>query len=130
MSNDVSMYTINTTTGALSSSGTPVAEGTEPRSVTVDPSGRFAYVANDLSNNVSMYAINATTGALTPTTPATVTTELNPVWVTVDPSVRFTYVANFEMNHISMYTINASTERLTSIASPIEARTNSLSVTI
>jgi 6-phosphogluconolactonase (cycloisomerase 2 family) len=33
--------------------------------VTVDPSGRFAYVANSSSNDVSAYTINASTGALT-----------------------------------------------------------------
>ena len=64
-SNDVSMYTINATTGALTSIGT-IAAGTDPVSVAVDPSGKFAYVANSSSNDVSMYTINATTGALTP----------------------------------------------------------------
>ncbi len=42
-----------------------IAAGSDPSSVTVDPSGRFAYVANELSNNVLTYAIDATTGALT-----------------------------------------------------------------
>ena len=31
----------------------------------VDPSGKFAYVANYFSNSISMYAIDSTTGALT-----------------------------------------------------------------
>ena len=58
------MYTIDATTGALTSIGT-IAAGTGPFSVVVDPSGKFAYVANSGSNDVSMYTINATTGALT-----------------------------------------------------------------
>ncbi len=58
------MYTINATTGTLTSIGT-IAAGTGPVSVAVDPSGKFAYVANADSNNVSMYTIDATTGALT-----------------------------------------------------------------
>jgi 6-phosphogluconolactonase (cycloisomerase 2 family) len=33
--------------------------------VTVDPSGRFAYVANGTSNNVTTFSIDQTTGALT-----------------------------------------------------------------
>ena len=66
LSNDVSAYTINATTGALTSIGAPVAAGTNPLSVTVDPSGKFVYVANGASNNVSAYTINATTGVLTP----------------------------------------------------------------
>ena len=45
-------------------SGT-IAAGASPSSVAVDPSGKFAYVANADSGNVSMYTIDATTGALT-----------------------------------------------------------------
>ena len=41
----VAMYTINATTGALTSIGT-IAAGTALLSVAVDPSGKFAYVAN------------------------------------------------------------------------------------
>src|SRR5262249_55290077 len=68
----VSMYTINPTTGALTSLGTPVAADVGPLSVAVDPSGRFAYVANagngDFGNfhcNVSIYPVVASSGALT-----------------------------------------------------------------
>src|SRR6266403_59983 len=63
-SNTISIYTIDATTGALTSTGT-IPAGTLPKSVTVDPSGKFAYVANNFSNSISMYTINATTGALT-----------------------------------------------------------------
>jgi YVTN family beta-propeller protein len=63
-SNDVSMYTINATTGALTSTGM-IATGTVPVSVAVDPAGKFAYVTNSASNDVSIYSIDAATGALT-----------------------------------------------------------------
>ena len=53
-SNNVSAYTINAGTGALTPvAGSPFAAGTNPVSVTVAPSGAFAYVANEGSNNVS-----------------------------------------------------------------------------
>ena len=42
----------------------PVFDTPEPISVTVDPSGKLAYVANFGSANVSAYTINATTGML------------------------------------------------------------------
>ena len=61
-SNDVSMYTINASTGLLTANGT-IAAGTGPISVTVDPTGRYAYVAN--VGAVSMYTINSSTGVLT-----------------------------------------------------------------
>ncbi|MGB8867112.1 MAG: IPT/TIG domain-containing protein, partial [Candidatus Sulfotelmatobacter sp.] len=68
----VSMYTINPTTGALASIGPPVPSNDESTdSVTVDPFGKFAYVASsgnvwdDDFGSVLTYAINPTTGALT-----------------------------------------------------------------
>jgi 6-phosphogluconolactonase (cycloisomerase 2 family) len=98
----VSMYTINATTGALTSLGTPVAADIGSLSVAVDPSGRFAYVANggngasyngDFGNfggDVTMYTINATTGALTPI--GTIAAGYDPDFVAVHPSGKFAYV--------------------------------------
>ncbi len=120
-SNDVSMYTINATTGALAPIGTIAAE-LSPSAVAVDPSGKFAYVVNQNSDNISMYAINATTGALTAIAPGTIAAGSNPVSVAVDPSGRFAYVTNSgffagEGADVSMYTISATTGALTAIGS-------------
>jgi DNA-binding beta-propeller fold protein YncE len=97
---NVSMYTINPTTGALASIGPPVPvpdEGT--RSVTVDPFGKFAYVVNwgksDTAGSISMYTINATTGALTFTGTIRGCPGVCAPWsMVVDPSGKFAYVAN------------------------------------
>jgi len=94
-SNNVSMYTINTTTGDLTSTSTisagPVNPpfGTGPQSVTADPSGKFAYVANSVGS-VFMYTINASTGDLTST--GTIAAGTSPIAVVVDPSGMFAYV--------------------------------------
>jgi len=62
----VSGYSIDAATGALTQfAGSPFAAGTGSVSITVDPSGKLAYVANLSSNNVSAYDINANTGVLT-----------------------------------------------------------------
>ena len=54
-------------TGALTPvAGAPFLAGMGPYSVTVDPTGLFAYVANYTSGDVSAYTIDGTTGALTP----------------------------------------------------------------
>ncbi len=64
-SNSVSAYTINAGTGALFAvTAVRSWRSVGPVSVTVDPTGRFAYVANSGSVAVSAYTINATTGAL------------------------------------------------------------------
>ena len=126
-SNDVSVFTIDPATGALSEVGTPVTAGLSPQSVTVDPSGRFAYVANRNSNNVSVFTIDSSTGALTPGTP--VGAGNRPVSVTVDPSGRFAYVANLISNNVSVYSINSTTGALTP-GTAVAAGTNPFSVTV
>jgi 6-phosphogluconolactonase (cycloisomerase 2 family) len=111
---DVAMYTIDGTTGALTSIGTVDSAGHGPSSVAVDPSGKFAYVANsgDFAGggtSLSMYTINATSGVLTTT--GTIDAG-SPDSVAVDPSGKFAYVAD-SCDGVFMYTINAATGVLT-----------------
>ncbi|NTV13165.1 MAG: beta-propeller fold lactonase family protein [Desulfobulbaceae bacterium] len=108
-SNTLSMYTVDSSTGALRHNGY-VATETGPESVAVDPLGRFAYVVND-SNTVSVYTVNPTTGVLTPGT--AVATGTKPYSVTVDHGGKYAYVANYTSNNVSVYTINQSTGALT-----------------
>ncbi len=111
----MSAYTINSSTGALRAvAGSPFAAGTNPDSVTVDPSGRFAYVANfcvsgnDCSvGTVSAYTINSSTGALRAVAGSPFAAGNGPGSVTVDPSGRFAYVANSGDNTVSAYTSTA-----------------------
>ncbi len=111
-SNNVSMYSINATTGVLTSGGL-IDAGTTPLSVAVDPTGKFAYVTNFSSNDISMYTINATTGALTPV--GTIATEQSPTSIAVHPSGKFAYVTNSASNSVSMYSIDGATGTLTLI---------------
>jgi DNA-binding beta-propeller fold protein YncE len=141
---NVSMYTIDATTGALASIVPPVASNDEgARSVTVDPFGKFAYVANwgagDTAGSVSSYAINSTTGALTstgtlqaPCLPPPSPGSCAPVSVVVDPSGKFAFVANeggFAPTSISMFTIDPTTGALTSIGI-ITAASRAVSVAV
>jgi 6-phosphogluconolactonase (cycloisomerase 2 family) len=109
---NVSMYTIDATTGALASIGT-IAAGTDPVSVVVDPSGKFAYLTDSDSNAVWMYTINATTGALASI--GTIAAGTDPVSLAVDPSGKFAYVTNYNSNDVSMYSIDGATGALTPI---------------
>ena len=100
----VSMYTIDPATRALASIGPPVwtYDADTPGSMTVDPSGKFVYVANPGDpwspdyGSVSMYSINATTGALTYTGMLSGNGPglCFPSSVAVDPSGKFAYVAD------------------------------------
>ena len=129
-SSSVSMYTRDSTTGALTSIGI-IAAGANPDSVAVDPAGKFAYVTNFNSNDISMYTINATTGTLTST--GTIAAGSLPNSVVVHPSGKFAYVANWTAyeteGSVSMYTINATTGALTSIGT-IAAGTSPISMAV
>jgi YVTN family beta-propeller protein len=127
----LAMYTIDATTGALTSIG-KIAAGAVPISVAVDPAGKFVYVATanttpGTTGSVSMYAINATTGALAAT--GTIAAGTTPVFVAVDPSGKFAYVTNSDSNDVSMYTIDATTGALTSIGT-IAAGTGPVSIAV
>jgi 6-phosphogluconolactonase len=113
----VSMFTIKTTTGALTPNGT-IAAGGHATFVAVDPRGNFAYVTAESdppgsTGNVSMYTINASTGALKSV--GTVPAGVDPISMAVDPMGKFAYVSNFRSEDVSMYTINTATGNLTSI---------------
>jgi YVTN family beta-propeller protein len=127
-SSSVSMFTVNSTTGALTSIGM-IAAGAGPDSVAVDPSGMFAYVPNFGSNDVSMYTIDTTTGALASIGTGTIAAGTSPDSVAVDPAGKFAYVTNFGSNDVSMYTIDATTGALASIGT-IAAGTDPFSVAV
>jgi YVTN family beta-propeller protein len=95
---------------AAVSTGSGAASG--PYSVTVHPSGKYAYVANYGDGTVSQFNIGAG-GVLMPMTPtATVGSgsgaASGPYTVAVEPSGRYAYVTNSGDNTVSQYTINAS----------------------
>jgi 6-phosphogluconolactonase (cycloisomerase 2 family) len=86
--------------------------------VTVDPSGKFAYVADGGQNsdgskgtNVSMYAIDGTTGVLTSI--GKIAAGLSPSSIAIHPNAKFVYVGNSGSNDLSIYTIDATTGKLT-----------------
>ena len=125
--NTVSMYTVNSCTGALSPTTPPtVATGANAfgsEQMVVDPAGRFAYVANLMSNasdeaTISMFTINSSTGVLTPTMPATVPTGFFPQGIGIDPAGKFVYTANCDDNTVSMFAINQTTGVLTPTTPP------------
>lgn len=83
-----------------------VAAGTYPASVTVDPSGRFAYAANNGGTDVSQYAIGAD-GALMPMTPAAVSAGASPISVAIDSSDQFAYGAGAGTIIVLLYDLSS-----------------------
>lgn len=141
---NVSMYTIDSTSGTLTSAGPPVTTGDfGADSVAVDPSGKFAYVANwgegNTAGSVSTYTINGLTGTLTPTgtiqapcAPPPSPGSCAPRSLAVHPSGKFVYVANeggFTPTSVSMYAIDATMGVLTLIGTvAVDGRAVSVTV--
>lgn len=126
-SHDVTMFTVDPATGALSKIGS-IGAGKEPYAITVDPMGRFVYAGNFGSNNISTYLIDQKTGELTAT--GLVETGIGPYSVTVDPTGRFAYSANENSStDVWVYQVDQVTGALTFVET-VDAGTCSTSVTV
>ena len=115
---NITVYRVNAITGDIARVGSPVNAELDARSIAIDHSGSFLYVANYGSNTISTYAIDRRTGALTRSgTP--VAAGGGPACVAIDPAGRFAYVANSAANTVSIYSINSSTGVLASVGVPV-----------
>jgi 6-phosphogluconolactonase len=103
---NVSMYSIDATTGVLTSIGT-ITAGLSPSSLAVHPSGKFVYVVNNDSNDISTYTLNLTTGGLVSI--GTLVATAGPI--VIHPSGKFAYVTS--STGIAIYTIDTTTGALT-----------------
>ena len=107
-------YTIDAATGVLATmAGSPFPAGEVNNSVSVDPFGRFVYVANEggvSGGNIPAFTIAPQTGDLTAISGSPFDVGDRPVTVTVDPSGRFAFT-----NHtaLSAYGIDPSSGALT-----------------
>jgi 6-phosphogluconolactonase len=131
----VAAYPIETATGALTPvAGSPYAAGGCPMSATVDPTGKFVYVADTGcggAGSVLAYTLDAATGALTPVTGSPFAAGVGAYSVTVDTTARFAYVTNITVGTVSAYTIHAVTGALTPMAgSPFPSVAGSCSMTL
>ena len=107
--NTISVYSIDSTTGALTPIGTPVPTGTSPYAIAARGDGQYVYVINQISNNISVYAVNATSGALTPIAGSPFVAGSGPQALAFAsiPSGSYLYVANNSSNNLSAYSVDA-----------------------
>jgi 6-phosphogluconolactonase (cycloisomerase 2 family) len=95
----------------------------------VDPTGKFAYVANLNDNTVSAYSI-AANGALTPVTGSPFAAGSCPISVAVEPKGKFAYVVNQSDNNVSAYSIGANGALTPITGSPFAAGSAPISVAV
>jgi 6-phosphogluconolactonase (cycloisomerase 2 family) len=112
--------------------GQPFAVGNRPKSVVIEPTGKYLYVLDGGDNTVSAYQIDSTTGALTQLTssPFAITDgTTSPSQMAVDASGLNLYVAstifNGNQGGLTSYSIDLTTGNLTQTSStPILPGTN------
>jgi 6-phosphogluconolactonase (cycloisomerase 2 family) len=111
-SSTVQMYSINQSTGALTSLGTFASAGSWNAGMRVDPSGRFVYYAcNQGSGTVCMMAINRSNGNLSTIGSGTIAIGGAGNGIQVDPTGRFVFAGG--ATNAYSYTADGSTGALT-----------------
>jgi 6-phosphogluconolactonase len=98
----------------------PFATQQQPDGITIDPRGKFLYVANFNSSTISAYAIAPATGALSAaagTGSATPSTQgTGPTCVTVENALgKYLYTSNFLSNNVTGMQLDSATGALTYI---------------
>ena len=115
----VLVYRHDASTGELAEHGSAaVAPGGGPRHFTFHPSGKVAYVINELTSTVTAFSWNAESGELTEiqtidTLPADFEEANKTAEILVHPSGKFLYGSNRGHDSIAVFSIDEATGRLT-----------------
>lgn len=115
----ISLYNINTSTGALNALGSPTQTvGTTPVDVAITPNGQFLYVSCSGSTNIYMFTRNTLTGLLTAVVGSPFTASAAPSYMVMHPTGKYLYVVlGGGSPAVTGYSINQSTGALTLINS-------------
>ena len=114
---NVSSYTINSRTGALSLVGTYTV-GAGAVQAAVDPLGRYLYVSDSTTTTVHMFSIDQTTGALTGIAGGTFTVLTGPQIPAFDSFGRYAYISTNSVPRVNLLNI-LSDGSLSNIAAAI-----------
>jgi 6-phosphogluconolactonase len=92
-STEVMAFTIGSSGALIAVPGSPFTAGRNPIAPTVDSSGRFLYVGNNMDSTLSAFTINPTSGVLTAMSGSPFTLSGSVLFCSVDVSGKFLYVA-------------------------------------
>lgn len=104
-------FVLDADSGIPEAAGAPVLEGTKPVAISVDPSGRFVFVASDTGDDLHTVSLDPETGALTPIGAQPVSQK--PTGIAADPTGRFVYTAcDAGMTGLSIHSVDPRTGAL------------------
>jgi len=99
--------------------GSPFATGKAPVAIEIDPTGRYAYVANAGSNDVSAYRVHHQTGALVALPGSPFKTGRKPQSLLAHPNGRWLFVASQGSRDIRVYRIENGLGALSAVGRPL-----------
>jgi 6-phosphogluconolactonase len=116
----VAQYTFDKVAGKLSPNTTPTvasAQGAGPRHIAFHPTGKFAYVINELNSTMTSYSFDGTTGRLTTleslsTLPAGFNGNNTGAEVWVHPSGKWVLGSNRGHNSLVVFGVDPATGKL------------------
>jgi 6-phosphogluconolactonase (cycloisomerase 2 family) len=122
-SGNVSAYSVNSSTGALTSVASPYSASRAIQQINVDASGKFVYaMLPGTPSTIYSYSLNQLTGALTPITGSPFSAGSGAYQLATNPKYEYLYVMNQSDGTISGFSINSTSGVLTSVAgSPFPA---------
>jgi 6-phosphogluconolactonase len=112
----INVYSVNATTGELTGPISSATAGYDPWALTIEPNGKFAYVANIFADEVQVFGINATTGALNALSKIHI--DGNPSSIAADSFGRYLYVGRqtpYLNINVLVYRINPNSGALSPV---------------
>ena len=123
-SNNVSVYRYRTNVTPLYFEslrhGSPFATGRLPEDLAVDPTGRYAYVANAGDDTISAYRIHHLTGALSALPGSPFKAGRHPLALAAHPDGRHLLVANRDSRDIRLYRIEKQLGAIAPFGKPLK----------
>ena len=119
----VKVYNFNASTGAMTPNEpafTKLKPGSGPRHFSFHPSGKYAYVINEMACSVTAFNWNAAKGTLTEidtfsTLPGPVEKGFSTAEVVAHPNGKFVYGSNRGHNTIAVFQVDAATGKLKTV---------------
>ncbi|RHX87295.1 lactonase family protein [Leptospira stimsonii] len=104
--NEIYQYRIDPNTGTLTPNTiAQISTIGDPRDITIDPTGKYAFVPLFASGNINGYSIDSV-GLLNPI--AITPGGSNPVGINMDPSGKFLYWVNSNGNSVSIFSMDST----------------------
>jgi 6-phosphogluconolactonase len=105
-SHQIQAFAVDQGSGILTPLGTPLATGTSPERIVVDPLGRFVWVTNFNSRNLYVYPIDEVTGALVDGVDGLSFFTRTPTDMSIDPTGTYLYTTFLETEEIQRFGID------------------------